>query len=161
MPWSGLTEWVKSWPNKLMDSFTLTVLDGLAAASSDLEKEEILLANTDLPTLKTVFRLALDPAISFPIDGKDVPGEPWKGAFYGWTMNLSDALMAVEEWLVGRKVTGPDAIAWVHRLFAQLESSSREVVRRVISRDLKCSASEELLKKVWPDMRLGYPRNSG
>lgn len=135
-----------------MDSFTLTVLNGLAAASSDLEKEEILLANTDIPALKVAFRLALDPAISFPVDGKDVPEEPWQGANYGWSLPLSDALKAMEEWLAGHKVTGPEAIAWVERLFAQLESSNREVVRRVIARDLKCDVSEETLKKVWPDL---------
>lgn len=135
-----------------MDSFTLTVLDGLASAASDLEKEEILFANTDIPALKEAFRLALDPSISFPIDGNDVPGEPCQSPCYGRTWNLSYALKATEEWLAGHKFTGSDAITWVGRLFGQIEPSSREVVRRVIARDLKCSVSEETLKKVWPDL---------
>jgi hypothetical protein len=130
----------------------LSILKRLEATTSRLEKEDILGEHADDPVLKEAFRLALDPLINFYI--KKVP-EPSRSD--GALFTLAAALESLKLWFVTRKVRGGEATEYLARMLGQLDKDDREVLCRVIGRNLKCGVSDATVEKIWPDVTLSYP----
>ena len=141
-------------PNKQPRVMALTILNALAATSSRLEKEAILKQNSSDLTLKEAFRLALDPKVNFYIKKLPEAGAARPGADV-WS--LDTALESIKKQLATRALRGNDAATYVHRLLTCLEPDDREVLRRVLGRNLKCGVSEATVEKIWPDLKLSYP----
>lgn len=129
----------------------LSILHRLEATSSRLEKEAILKENVSNIVLKEAFRLALDPQINFYI--KKIP-EP--DASKG-VIRLEHALQDLKSKLCSRLLRGHDARDHVAFLLGCLTEDDREVLRRVLGRNLKCGVSEATVEKTWPDLKLSYP----
>ena len=132
----------------------LQILHQLEAASGRLEKEAILKAHATDPVFKEVCRLTLDPLVNFYIKKLPEAGVARPGADV-WT--LSAALESIKKHLATRALRGNAATTHVHRLLTCLEPDDREVLRRVLGRNLKCGVSEATVEKTWPDLKLSYP----
>jgi len=132
----------------------LQILHQLEAASGRLEKEAILKAHATDPVFKEVCRLTLDPLVNFYIKKLPEAGVARPGADV-WS--LSEALESIKKQLATRALRGNDATTYVHRLLTCLEPDDREVLRRVLGRNLKCGVSEATIEKIWPDLKLSYP----
>jgi ATP-dependent DNA ligase len=132
----------------------LQILHQLEAASGRLEKEAILKAHATDPVFKEVCRLTLDPLTNFYIKKLPEAGVARPGADV-WT--LSAALESIKKHLATRALRGNAATTHVHRLLTCLEPDDREVLRRVLGRNLKCGVSEATVEKTWPDLKLSYP----
>jgi len=132
----------------------LQILHQLEAASGRLEKEAILKAHATDPVFKEVCRLTLDPLVNFYIKKLPEAGTAREGAD---TWTLSDALESIKKHLATRELRGNAATTHVHRLLTCLEPDDREVLRRVLGRNLKCGVSEATVEKTWPDLKLTYP----
>jgi hypothetical protein len=128
-----------------------SIISGLCATSSRLEKEAILQKNCDNQLLKDAFRLALDPTLNFYI--KKVP-EPIVSSMVS---SLADVLKMLETDLATRRVRGGEAQRRVAYALGSLEPDDQEVVRRVIGRNLKCGCSDSTVQKIWPYLNLSWP----
>lgn len=123
----------------------LSILEAVAAVPGKLDKVAILEANKTNPDLKQAVYLALNGLISFYI--KKLP----VASYHGSLMTLSQGLAELNA-LSGRIYTGNAAQTFVQNLFEKLSERDAEVVRRVISRDLRMGASEGSAEKVWPGL---------
>ena len=132
----------------------LQILHQLEAASGRLEKEAILKAHATDPVFKEVCRLTLDPLVNFYIKKLPEAGVARPGADV-WSLN--EALESIKTHLATRALRGNAATTHVHRLLTCLEPDDREVLRRVLGRNLKCGVSESTVEKIWPDLKLSYP----
>ena len=132
----------------------LQILNQLESASGRLEKEAILKAHATDQTFKEVCRLTLDPLTNFYIKKLPEAGVPRPGSD---TWTLSEALESIKKNLATRALRGKDATTYVHRILTCLEPDDREVIRRVLGRNLKCGVSEAPVEKTWPDLMLSYP----
>jgi ATP-dependent DNA ligase len=132
----------------------LQILHQLEAASGRLEKEAILKAHATDPVFKEVCRLTLDPLVNFYIKKLPEAGVAREGTD---TWTLSEALESIKTHLATRALRGNAATTHVHRLLTCLEPEDREVLRRVLGRNLKCGVSEATVEKIWPDLKLSYP----
>jgi ATP dependent DNA ligase domain/DNA ligase OB-like domain len=128
-----------------------SIISGLCATNSRLEKEAILQKNCDNQLLKDAFRLALDPTLNFYI--KKVP-EPIASSMVS---SLADVLKMLETDLASRRVRGGEAQRRVAYALGSLEPDDQEVVRRVIGRNLKCGCSDSTVQKIWPYLNLSWP----
>jgi hypothetical protein len=128
-----------------------SIISGLCATNSRLEKEAILQKNCDNQLLKDAFRLALDPTLNFYI--KKVP-EPIASSMVS---SLADVLKMLETDLATRRVRGGEAQRRVAYALGSLEPDDQEVVRRVIGRNLKCGCSDSTVQKIWPYLNLSWP----
>lgn len=129
----------------------LSILKRLEATASRLEKEAILEKHESNDVLKEAFRLALDPSINFYI--KKIPDVSKNDQ----KISLATALGDLVKDNVSRKVTGSLAKECVSVLLGSLSLDDREVLKRVIGRNLRCGVSESTVEKIWPDLRLSYP----
>jgi hypothetical protein len=129
----------------------LSILKRLEATASRLEKEAILEKHESNDVLKEAFRLALDPSINFYI--KKIPDVSKNDQ----KISLATALGDLVKDIVSRKVTGSLAKECVSVLLGSLSLDDREVLKRVIGRNLRCGVSESTVEKIWPDLRLSYP----
>lgn len=130
----------------------LDILNEISSTSSRLEKESILLREKDNQVLKKVFFLAYDSFTQFY--QRKIP------AYTPAQSNQADTLDAVLDSLSvlsTRTVTGNEAIEFLTKLLSSLVADDAKVLERVISKDLKCGASESTANKVWPNLIYEYP----
>ena len=135
----------------------LQILHQLEAASGRLEKEAILKAHATDQTFKEVCRLTLDPLVNFYIKKLPEP-DASKGVIQPpEIIRLEHALQDLTSKLCSRLLRGHDARDHVAFLLGCLTEDDREVLRRVLGRNLKCGVSESTVEKIWPDLKLSYP----
>jgi len=130
----------------------LDILNEISSTPSRLEKESILLREKDNQVLKKVFFLAYDSFTQFY--QRKIP------AYTPAQSNQADSLDAVLDSLSvlsTRTVTGNEAIEFLTKLLSSLVADDAKVLERVISKDLKCGASESTANKVWPNLIYEYP----
>jgi len=130
----------------------LQKLDRLATTGSTNQKLEFLKLNFDNETLKDVFRLAYSTQIRFWIKKR-----PTLTFETGKRIELSLALDLLVTNIASRKFTGNKAIEYIGGLLTLLETDDREVLYRVLERDLKCGTGASLANKVWPKLIPDYP----
>ena len=131
----------------------LQILNELASTSSRLEKEAIILREKDNELLKQVYFLAYDPFTQFyqrkiP---KYTPNTNPVGDNLDWGM---DQLVTM---LASRKVTGNAAIEHLQYVLENVSDKNALVLERIISKDLKCGASDSTANKIWPGLVHDYP----
>jgi len=131
----------------------LSILNQLEAVSGRLEKEAILKAHATDPLLKEVCRLTLDPLINFHI--KKIP-ELAKVADFEF-ISLSESINQLKTRFASRVIKGHEArdhLAWI---LAVSTEDDREILHRVLGRNLKCGVSDATIEKIWPDVKLSWP----
>lgn len=126
------------------------IFEQLAATSSRLEKEKILKEHKDNSDLREAVFLALNPLVQFYI--KQIPPYLIKKP----KLDLTDAMTALSK-LSSRQVTGKAAIMYLSELLASVREDDAEVLKRIISKDLRCGIQESTANKIWKDLIPTYP----
>jgi ATP-dependent DNA ligase len=135
----------------------LQILHQLESAPGRLEKEAILKAHATDPVFKEVCRLTLDPLTNFYIKKLPEP-DASKGVIQPpEPVSLECALRELKTKLCSRMLSGHAARDHVAFLLGCMAEDDREVIRRVLGRNLKCGVSEATVEKIWPDLKLSYP----
>ncbi len=119
----------------------LSILNEIAATPSKLEKQAILQREKSNQTLQTVLKGALDPTINYWI--KKIPAYSTKDIQY----SLEESLDLLKP-IIGRKITGNAAIGALEDILSFTDPDDAEVVKRVVTRDLKCGI-DTTVNKVW------------
>ena len=126
------------------------ILNALASDNSRLAKEAILRSNKDNKDLQRVFKLALDPLISYYI--RKIPAYTASG-----NKNLPWAMEQLENQFATRNVTGNAAIELLTNVLESLNEADASVIAKIISKDLRCGVSEATVNKIWPGLVSSYP----
>lgn len=128
------------------------LFETLASDNGRKFKEDLLSQHSSNDTLKRAVKLALDPTINFYI--KKIPT-------YGKQMGVGKASLdsAIDKLsaLSSRTVTGNDAQVYLANILSGLSDDDAEVIKKIISRDLKCGVSESTANKVWKGLIPEYP----
>lgn len=128
------------------------VINEISSTSSRLEKEAILNREKNNELLKRAFFLAYDPFTQFY--QRKIPKYTPANSNQADTL---DSVLDSLEMLSSRQVTGNAAIDYLTKLLSSLDESDSQVLERVISKDLKCGASESTANKIWPNLIHEYP----
>ncbi|AYJ72956.1 DNA ligase [Citrobacter phage Maroon] len=121
----------------------LQILNELASTLKISEKEAILKRNAGNDLLKEIFRITYTKQIMFHIKKfPQVDGKPG-------TTPLSNAIADLMSDLATRKYTGNAARDRLLDIVSSVNENDREVLRRIINRDLECGAGTTLPNRVW------------
>ena len=131
----------------------LNILNELAATTKTNEKLAILQKYESDHLVATVFRLAYSPTIKYWIKKRPEPVDVHVGS----VSDLYTALLRLVHDIAEREITGNAAIEFVGGLLYNLNPDDREVLYRIIERDLKCGVNVKLINKVWKDLIPEYP----
>jgi hypothetical protein len=131
----------------------LTLLNTLAETSSTNDKLALLKTFETSELVTNVFRLAYNPRIKFWIKKRP----EFNFVTENSDLTLYPALIQLIDTIADRKLTGNAAIEFVGNLASRLNENDREVLYRVIERDLKCGVNVKLINKVWKDLIPEYP----
>lgn len=126
----------------------LDILTKLAATTEINKKMAILADNKDNDLLREVFRITYTKQLMFHI--KKFPTEV--DMYHGLPHSLSWAINEIMENLATRKVTGSAARESLRKTASLINEEDREVLRRIINRDLECGAGTTLPNRVWPKL---------
>lgn len=120
-------------------------LERCAATSSKKEKQAIV---NELGEFKDWLRLALEPSISYYISADQFPeiNSP-AGEF-----TLQPAHRFVLEDLADRTISGNQAIETITSTMADLTDKSREVLKRIILKDLRCGVGTTIVNTAFPGL---------
>jgi len=94
-----------------------------------------------------VCKLALDPFITYGINNVPMPEEP---ANLNWCFR--DTTWRILEDLASRKTTGGDATNRVVNEMARMSNESRELLKRILTKDLRCGVTAKTVNTVEPGM---------
>ena len=138
---------------KIMDDWVPDILTELESDNSRLFKEEILRKNLDNDTLKRVLKAALDPYTQYY--QRKIPkysrkeDQPIK--------SLNWALSGLNQ-LTSREYTGNAAIDHLQKILSLVTEENAEVIKRVVTKDLKCGVSIATVNKIFgKDFIKTYP----
>lgn len=129
----------------------LKILNKLEKESSGKKKIEILNANASNNLLKECFSAALNPFVNYFI--LKIPEVNESSAA---TITLDYALEELKK-LSSRELTGNKAISHLKDILASLNEDDRQVVVRIIRRDMRCGTAEATVNKIWPNLIPSYP----
>lgn len=127
------------------------IFETLASDNSRLFKIAELKKHQDNELLKEVIFLALDPFTQFYI--RKIPAYSQIGTT---DIGLPAAIRELQL-LSSRKITGNMAIEHLRDILSNLSPDGAKVIERIISKDLKCGASEGTVNTVWPGLIHEYP----
>lgn len=116
----------------------LNLFNKIAKVGSPSEKVKMLLAHPYQEELKTVLRLATDPFITFGITHTE-----------GESKGNAD-IFAVLDQLARRELTGSAARIALGE--ATLDDEDRNLVHRIIRKDLRCGVGEQLVLQAYPGL---------
>ena len=129
----------------------LDILNQLNSNRSRNFKLQLLTEHQDNELLKKVIKLALDPFVVFYIKKvpayHSLPHAPWK---------LDYAITLLDE-LTSRAVTGHEAINHLKYVLQNVTDDDAEVIKRIISKDLKCGVSTATVNAIWPELIPDFP----
>ncbi|AUR85816.1 ATP-dependent DNA ligase [Vibrio phage 1.081.O._10N.286.52.C2] len=126
----------------------LQILNKLGDTSKRNAKIDILKGEVDNELLKRVFQLAYTPQFRFNMKKLPTVGRGSTINEYSYT-TLSIALESIYQTLVVKQLRGHDAQAFVERTFMEVSESDEEVLRRVISKDLRTGCTGGTANKIW------------
>lgn len=121
----------------------LDILNKLAATPSTNAKQAILKKHKDNILLKDVFRLAYNKRIVYGI--KKIP----ELQLYRGVILFQSALDELGVRFGGRLITGNAAIQRLQEIMGSSNESDREVIRRIVMRDLECGTGATIANKIW------------
>ena len=119
------------------------ILKQLESDNSRLAKEAILEENEDNAQLKQVIKAALDPYTQYY--QRKIPEYTQKSQPF----ETLDWALGQLHTLSNREFTGNAAIEHLQKILASLSEENAEVIKRVISKDLKCGVSIATVNKVF------------
>lgn len=128
-----------------MNSSQLYDLIELIAATPKKTEKERLLKEADCPELRRVLKMAYDPTINYYI--KKVPSS---GVHQN--ENFSDLTWLMLDSLARREVTGNEALDNLEATLDFLNLKSKELLTRIIKRDLRAGFSVSTINKVFPKL---------
>lgn len=121
----------------------LQILNQIEITDSTNAKLALLKANAGNELLKRIYHLTYSRRLQYGI--KKIPiVEPRIES-----VTLEEGLNFLEYDLAERQVTGNAAIERLQEIMSCMSEDSREVLRRVLLRDLECGASRTMANKVW------------
>lgn len=129
------------------------IIESVATIGSTKAKQEILEANKSNEVLKNCFFYAENPRVNFFIrmgESREVVAPS-----HGRDLSMADFLLL--DRLIKRDVTGNDARQWVGNIMEPLNNGAREILCRIIDRDLRCGAGTSISNKVWKNLIPEYP----
>ncbi|QDH49083.1 DNA ligase [Pantoea phage Phynn] len=126
----------------------LEILNELATTTSITDKREILERNRGNELLREVFRITYTKQVMFYV--KQFPTE--FDVYRGLPHDLSWAISELMDNLATRKLTGHAARDHLRFVTSNVKPEDREVLRRIINRDLECGTSTSLANKTWPKL---------
>lgn len=140
------------------------VIEAIASTSSKNEKLATLKAHAGDEGLKRVLAYAYDP---FKVYGmRQLPGLPDNPRGDSSGLHFGDATWTLLDRLCDRTLTGQAAQDAVALEMVNLTPSSRELLGRIIRKDIRAGFSESTINKVWkglipefPYMRCSLPKH--
>lgn len=133
------------------------IIDLLAATSSTKEKQAILERNKNNDDLRLLFYATLDPMINYYIRGEKLEADPFHQVD-GELRELSAAdIKTVITVLDSRSKTGHAARDWIQGLMSELVPEDRELLKKMLNRDLDCKVAGGLVNRVWKGLLFEYP----
>lgn len=124
----------------------LEIINEIAAIGSTKEKEAIIRRHKDNELLKRVFKLTYDGKFQYYIKKWNNPDCYLPNAAQ---FSLNSALDVLENLFATRKITGNAALDKLSATLQRMHESDREVLKKVLLRDLRCGASRSIANKVW------------
>lgn len=121
----------------------LSILTEIKNDPSTLAKKRILTENKDNPVLARVLKLALDPGI---VSGYKKLPAPLHG--FCDEMDLNTALDELDA-IYSRKITGHTGRDFIANILGSVSDNDAEVIRRVLTKDLECGASDKITNDVF------------
>lgn len=131
-------------------STILSILNQLEATSSRKAKEAILEENKLNETLKRVLQISMDPRLNFYIKKFDKIEKSILDEEYQ-ELTLEEGLNFIVDHLATRRVTGNAARVALQEVMEKMSEGDREVLRRVILRDLRCGVKVPTVNKIFGD----------
>lgn len=119
----------------------LDLLKKIASVGSPAEKLKLLQQYPYQEELKTTLKLATDPFITFGITDFDE----------GVTAENRDPLFVLNQ-LANRELTGNSARFSLGAACADLDPDEKEVIRRILRKDLRCGLGEKLVLQQYPGL---------
>lgn len=130
----------------------LQILEELSSAKgvgSAKRKIQILKNNKDNKDLKDFFFFCLDPSLNF---GQSKIKKDNQLIGKTEQIELSEALVLINDTLVSRKKTGNSAIRFLSKIYASLSTDDKNIIERVISRKPGVGISSSTVNKIWPNL---------
>ncbi len=119
-------------------------LDRLADMTPTQKKSALRDLLTDT-TFSRAIKLALDPFITFGVNKVPMPDEP---ANLAWVFNENTWVLL--EQLASRAITGNTATNWITDEMLTLSNESRELLKRILTKDLRCGVTAKTVNTVAP-----------
>lgn len=121
---------------------TFAFLERLGATKSKNEKLAILREADE--TTRDLMHRAMNPFITYGVAKVDVP-KPGVNA-------LAEGHIEMLERLASRDLSGNAAKLAISNAMGSLTAASQEVLRRILTKDLKCGTGTTLINEIWPGL---------
>lgn len=131
-----------------------TVIQELKATRSRNDKEAILRREVGNEDLKNFFRLALNPFINFFQKKKFTQQSPPQE---GLALPLSSAMLPLELYISGRKLTGNAAIEYINEVLNFLTENDAKVIMHILQKESGCDLGAATINKIWPKLIPTFP----
>lgn len=128
----------------------MNVIRQLENTSKLTEKRKILSSNADMEGLQECLVLALDPSFLFYC--KKVPKVHCEEGTFDLEQ-IVDCLMSLN----AREVTGNAALERVKQTLIDQDNDGRELLTRILKKDLQCGVSRKIVNSVFDDLISEYP----
>ncbi len=123
-----------------------SILSALENNRSRNAKTAILTDHINNETLKRVLVMALCPFTRFNVSKRGMP--VYTPADVS-CLTIDEALDKLSV-IVSREITGHKALEYISNLLSSLNAEDSEVIKRVITKDLRGGFSESTVNKIWP-----------
>lgn len=126
-------------------SFILSVINDIAATSSRSDKEAIIARHADDPLFRKVLDAALNPFTTYGVAKLPEPAGFGQGR---GSIEVTHSVWALLAALSTRTYTGNAALEKISDAFEYLDSDSAELLRRMLSKDLRAGITAKTVNKV-------------
>ena len=132
------------------------IITKLKATSSTKEKQSILEAHSIDKDLIELFHATLNPMFNFYLGGDKISTD---ASLYGSNDSelTAETIRDMVDVLNGRKLTGHAARDYVQNMVDGLVTEDKELVVKILKRDLDCKVSVGLVDRVWKGLIPNYP----
>lgn len=137
-----------------MNNSIYDIITAIAMVGSTKTKQQILEANKDNIALMKTFQYAESPRIRFWIK---VPESVTLGFTSEGRKEISLETFRELAPLIDREVTGNAAKVYIQSILFVYTKKSREIISRIINKNLECNAGTAIANKVWPKLIEEYP----
>lgn len=131
-----------------MSHVIMPMIRAIAAEPGRSEKERMLTLLTDDPLGSWIIRMTYDPFINYGVK----PDPAWMKLDEGGRDFRRDEMELLLMQLANRELTGNAASETLKGAFTVLKDDPREILIRILSKDLKCGIGETTILKVSPGL---------